>query len=119
MTPTEFKSLRKQACDLYAAQPERDKHKVSLDALFIALSAAESRTKKRDIQRAPKEAAPEWFNETLAKLKGTGERVTVSRFLLLAGQFPASKADSFNTGRWLREAGFMPKKIGGNLIFEL
>lgn len=119
MTPTEFKGLRKQARDLHASQPATDKLKVSIDAIFIALAAEAAKNQRRAIRRVSEEAAPEWFNETLAKLKGTGEKVTVGRFLLLAGKFPAQRSDSLATSRWLREAGYTPKKIGGNLIFEL
>lgn len=119
MTPTEFKALRKQACELFQSQPDRDKLKVNLDAIFIALATNEAKAKRRNIRRVSEEAAPAWFTDTLAKLKGTGEKVTVGRFLLLAGKFPATKSDSISVGRWLREAGYEPRKIGGNQLFEL
>lgn len=118
MNADDFKTLRKDACELFSLQPAKDKLKVSLDAVFIALAAAQDPAPKR-IRKAADDAPPQWFTETLSKLKGTGERVTVGRFLLLAGQFPATRSDSLNVSRWLREEGFVPRKTGGNLLFDL
>jgi hypothetical protein len=121
MNADDFNALRKEACDLFNAQPAKDKLKISLDAIFVALASETgqdkgSRAKNRKTSEDP---PPAWFTETLDKLKGKGERVTVGRFLLLAGQFPATRSDSLNTSRWLREAGYTPRKTGGNLLFEL
>lgn len=117
MNTAEFKALRAKACELYAAQPTRDKLKVSLDAVFVALAARAAEPAK--VRRTSDEEAPDWFIETLKKLRGSGERVTVGRFLLLAGKFPSTRSDALNVGRWLREAGVTPRKTGGNMLFEL
>ena len=121
MNADDFKALRKEACDLFNAQPAREKLKVSLDAIFTALAIQKQQESDAPprIRRTSEEAPPAWFTDTLSKLKGTGERVTVGRFLLLAGQFPATRSDSLNVSRWLREAGYTPRKTGGNLLFDL
>lgn len=116
MDVDDFKNMRGLACELFESQPPKDKLKISLDAVFIALA---NQAQPRKGYNASEEEVPEWFTETLDKLKGSGERMTISRFLLLAGKFPTTRADSLAAGRWLREAGFEPKKIGGNLLFEL
>lgn len=123
MNAEEFTDLRNQACELFSSQPARDKLKVSLDAVFIALATVEATPRKKSareqVQRVQEMGPPEWFEDTLKRLKGSGEKLTVSRFLLLAGQFPATRSDALNVGRWLREAGYVPRKTGGNLLFEL
>jgi hypothetical protein len=123
MNVDDFNDLRKQAGDLFASQPAKDKNKVTLDSVFIALAVANANPAKKSardaIRKQGDEPAPEWFTDTLKRLKGTGEKVTVGRFLLLAGQFPATRSDSLNVSRWLREAGYTPRKTGGNLLFEL
>ena len=118
MNEDEFRKLRSQAVKLYDAQPARDKHKVSLDAVFTALAMA-GQGEAAKVRKLTEEEPPEWFTETLERLRGTGERVTVARVLLLAGKFPATRSDSLSVGRWLREAGITPTKTGGNLIFQL
>jgi hypothetical protein len=117
MNTAEFKALRAKAGELFSAQPARDKLKVSLDAIFMALASQAAEPAK--VRRTSDEEAPEWFVDTLKKLRGTGERVTVGRFLLLAGKFPSTRSDALNVGRWLREAGITPRKTGGNMLFEL
>lgn len=127
MKPDEFETLRSQAAELYAKQPAKDKNKVSVDAIFVSLAisgaqaeTAEPRAKGKGYRRATSEDAPaDWFVETLKKLKGTGEAVTAGRFLLLAGRFPATRMDSINTVRWLREAGYTPRRAGGQQLFDL
>lgn len=118
MNTDEFNALRSQAAKLFDSQPTKDsKHRVSLDTVFLAL-AGRAQSSPAPSRKAGNEP-PEWFTDTLERLKGSGEKVTVGRFLLLAGQFPASRTDTLNTGQWLRDAGIQPKKIGGNLLFEL
>lgn len=120
MNQAQFESLRKQAKELYATQGG-EKQKISLDAIFgaLALDNALSRAEPPRVRRATEEEPPEWFTDTLARLKGSGERITVSRFLMLAGRFPAPRADALAVGRWLRQAGYIPRKTGGNMLFEL
>ena len=60
-----------------------------------------------------------WFVETLAALKGKGESITVARFLMFANRFPVKRMDQVNAARWLRDAGYIPRKTGGNLVFDL
>lgn len=117
MNTDEFNALRSQAAALFDAQPTKDaKHRISLDTVFLALA---SRAQSSPPPARKPETPPEWFTDTLSRLRGSGEKVTVGRFLLLAGQFPATRSDALNVGRWLREAGIEPKKVGGNLLFEL
>jgi hypothetical protein len=121
MKAEDFDSLRKAAGELFAQQSARgDKNKVSLDAIFTSLAVAHEVALKTGRQKSAKqEAAPEWFTKTFKQLKGKGEAITVSRFLMLAGRFPATRPDALNVGRWLREAGIEPQKVGGNLLFKL
>lgn len=121
MTPKQFDALRRQANDLYASQPRAEKHKISLDAIFtsLALQDAMLNTGGRRMRRTTEEEAPQWFKDTLARIKGKGERITASRFLMLAGRFPASKSDLWNVGRWLREEGYLPRKSGGQVLFDV
>jgi len=117
MNTDEFNALRTQAVKLFDAQPAKDaKHRISLDTVFLALAgrAQSSPTPSRRADDAP----PEWFTETLNRMRGSGEKMTVGRFLLLAGKFPAERKDSLDAARWLREAGIEDKKIGGNLLFH-
>src|SRR5690606_37636772 len=108
-----FESLKKQAKALHGAQT--GSARISLDAIFTSLAIREAVKRRR---KTTEEGPPQWFADTLAKLKGSGEKITVTRFLLLAGRFPASRADSLAVGRWLREAGHTPRKTGGQNIFE-
>jgi hypothetical protein len=112
----EFRALAARAVELHASQGARAKSKVSLDAVFLALAA--NSPASRRVRKATEEEAPQWFHDTLKSLKGTGERITVGRFLMLAGKFPATRSDALNVARWLREAGYTPRKTGGNLLFE-
>lgn len=116
MKQAEFDALRKQAKELHSAQTGNPR--VSLDAIFTALALATLAEDAPKVRKATEEAPPAWFTETLAKMKGSGERATVSRFLMLAGRFPATRSDSLAVGRWLREAGYTPRKTGGNILFE-
>jgi len=115
MNRAAFDSLRKRAAELHKAQD--GKERISLDACFVALALDEALARPR-IRRASEDEPAQWFLDTLEKLKGSGEKVTVSRFLMLAGKFPATRSDSLNVARWLREAGYTPRKTGGNLLFE-
>lgn len=117
MKDSEFKALHDRATELYASQSRNDKNKISLDAIFIALSSEKAAPAK--VRKVTEDTPPEWFTQTLDKLRGTGEKINVGRFLLLAGKFPATRADSLAVGRWLREAGYTPQKTGGNMLFEL
>lgn len=121
MDAEDFNALRKQAAALHASQPANDKAKVSLDAVFMALAAgggAKPKAAER-VRRMTDETPPDWFEDTLKRLKGTGERITVGRFLLLAGRFPATRGDAIRVGHWLRERGFVPTKTGGNQLYTL
>lgn len=117
MKDSDFKALQARAAELYASQGRTDKNKISLDAIFIALSSEKAAPAK--VRKVTEDAPPEWFTQTLERLRGTGEKINVGRFLLLAGQFPAKRSDSLAVGRWLREAGYTPQKTGGNVLFEL
>lgn len=122
ITAEKFKELREKALELHATQPS--KGRLSLDAVFTAIVAAEAANPKPQAVRptsAPGRTAPPapWFTETLAALKGKGESMTVSRFLLYADRFPVKRMDQINAARWLREAGIEPRKSGGNLIFDI
>jgi hypothetical protein len=118
MNRAAFDALRKKAAELHKGQEGRDR--VSLDACFIALALDDAiiRAELPKVRRASEDEPAPWFHDTLNKLKGTGEKVTVGRFLMLAGKFPATRSDSLNVARWLREAGHTPRKTGGNLLFE-
>jgi len=128
-----FNDMREQAISLFHTQPLKAKEKVSLDTIFISLSLASalqgsvekvekkshptSRPETRTGRDAP---AEDWFIDTLAKLKKAGEKgLTIERFLLVAKRFPLTRMDRINAARWLREAGHIPRKTGGNLIFDL
>ena len=119
MNRATFDELRKRAIELHKAQTG-DKTKISLDAIFAALAFDDAlqRAEPIKVRRASDEEPPQWFTDTLEQLKGSGEKITVARFLMLAGKFPATRPDSLNVGRWLREAGFIPRKTGGNMLFE-
>lgn len=117
MNAEDFASLRKKAVALFDSQPAKDKLKnISLDAIFLALNSSAQPVK---VRRISDDDAPDWFHDTIKKLKGSGEKFTVGRFLILAGKFPTSRELSLNTGRWLRSAGFIPRKTGGQHIFEI
>jgi len=122
-----FSDARDQAITLFHTQPPRAKDRISLDAIFMSIAMhgavddAERRAPIRPETRTGREAPPEeWFETTLAKLKKSAEKnVTIERFLLVAGRFPITRMDRINVARWLREAGHIPRKTGGNLIFDL
>lgn len=122
MKPEQFQALRDQAATLFDSQKPRDKARVSVDSIFLALANdanLQANTGAAKVRRTSEEDAPEWFVETLGKLRGSHEKFTVGRFLLLAGRFPATRSDSINVGRWLREAGVTPRKTGGQMLFEV
>ena len=120
MDTDEFHALRKKAATLHASQPANDKAKVSLDAVFVALAASGTKGKTTErVRKMADEIPPDWFEDTLNRLKGTGEKITVGRFLLLAGKFPATRGDALRVGHWLRERGFIPTKTGGNQLYTL
>jgi len=127
MEVEQFTSTRLKAIELFKSQPKGSKDTVSLDASCIALctlataragagSAQQARTVARPGNQQP--PAP-WFVETLAALKGKGESITVARFLMFANRFPVKRMDQVNAARWLRDAGYIPRKTGGNLVFDL
>ncbi|WP_295570184.1 hypothetical protein [Stenotrophomonas maltophilia] len=127
MEVEQFTSTRLKAIALFKSQPKGGKDNVSLDAIFIALcSQATAATPASSAGQPPAVARPgrqqppaPWFTETLAALKGKGESVTVARFLMFANRFPVKRMDQVNAARWLRDAGFIPRKTGGNLVFDL
>lgn len=127
MEVEQFTSTRLKAIELFKSQPKGSKDNVSLDAIFISLctlataqtdagSTRQARTGARPGNQQP--PAP-WFVETLAALKGKGESITVARFLMFANRFPVKRMDQVNAARWLRDAGYIPRKTGGNLVFDL
>lgn len=127
MEVEQFTSTRQKAIALFKSQPKGGKDIVSLDAIFISLcslvsaqpeatAARQARTTARPGNQQP--PAP-WFIETLAALKGKGESITVARFLMFANRFPVKRMDQVNAARWLRDAGYIPRKTGGNLVFDL
>ncbi|WP_323162843.1 hypothetical protein [Stenotrophomonas maltophilia] len=127
MDVKDFKAIRDQAVELFSSQPKNDKANVSVDAIFIALCSASAKPAalvepvKAGVTAMPgrKQPPAPWFTETLNALKGKGEAVTVPRFLLYANRFPVKRMDQVNAARWLRDAGYIPRKTGGNLVFDL
>lgn len=117
MTFDDFTTYRDQALMLHASQ--QGDHQLGLDAIFTAVVAHAASAQRRLAGRPPVErtAAPEWFTDALDRLKG--QRVTVSNFLLLSGHTPVTDDDARNVGRWLRDAGHAPRKIGGQQLFQL
>lgn len=113
MTPDQMNALLKQARELHAKQ-EKKGERVSLDAMFIALSGSSEGAR---VRKASSDAPPDWFVETVDRLRGTSERFTTGRFLMLAGRFPAERSESIAVGRWLRELGLIPKKTSGQNVF--
>ncbi|KPG87365.1 MULTISPECIES: hypothetical protein [Stenotrophomonas] len=127
MEVEQFTSTRQKAIELFKSQPKGGKDIVSLDAIFISLcSLANARTETGTTRQERTAARPgsqqppaPWFTETLAALKGKGESITVARFLMFANRFPVKRMDQVNAARWLRDAGYIPRKTGGNLVFDL
>lgn len=116
-----FDKLRETAAKLHDAQP-KGKGAISMDAIFIALASAQNVTASTAAAtpRPGREQPPaDWFTETLQKVAGKGEAMTVSRFLMYAGRFPVKRMDQINAVRWLKEAGHVPRKTGGQLVFDL
>ncbi len=113
MTPEQLAAMAAKARELHAKQGKRDP-KVSLDSIFVALALESAGT---SVRKVSDDAPPAWFVETLDKLRGTNERFTTGRFLMLAGRFPAERSESIAVGRWLRELGLIPKKTGGQNVF--
>ncbi len=125
MEVEQFTSTRLKAIELFKSQPKGSKDTVSLDAIFISLCSLAragdgSSTQARTVARPGRQQPPApWFTETLAALKGKGESITVARFLMFANRFPVKRMDQVNAARWLRDAGYIPRKTGGNLVFDL
>ncbi|HGM6067430.1 TPA: hypothetical protein ACKP39_004341 [Stenotrophomonas maltophilia] len=127
MEVEQFTSTRLKAIELFKSQPKGGKDIVSLDAIFISLCSQAcaqagdgSTTQARTVARPGRQQPPApWFTETLAALKGKGESITVARFLMFANRFPVKRMDQVNAARWLRDAGYIPRKTGGNLVFDL
>lgn len=113
----QFNTLRDQALMLHASQT--GDHVVGLDAVFtaVALHAYSDRARPRPMPAADAPPAPQWFADAVRSLKG--QRVTASAFLLLAGRTPATDVERRHVGRWLRSAGVQPRKIAGELLFQL
>lgn len=125
MEVEQFTSTRLKAIELFMSQPKGGKDIVSLDAIFISLCSlaripTDTGNAARTVARPGSQQPPApWFTETLAALKGKGESVTVARFLMFANRFPVKRMDQVNAARWLRDAGYIPRKTGGNLVFDL
>jgi len=122
MKPSDFLALREQAISLFEAQPKKKgEPEISLDAIFTALNnSSEPATTTAKVPRRLRDDEPaEWFTKTLEKLKGTGQVVTVSKFLMTAKRWPATRTDQLAAGRWLREAGYQPRKSGGQFLYDL
>ncbi|HKY46129.1 MAG TPA: hypothetical protein VJM50_23765 [Pyrinomonadaceae bacterium] len=108
MTRDEFNRNRSLAIDLYATQGDTT---VSLDAIFIAVSMRAARQPNDD---GP---PPEWFTELCARM--SGQAVTVSKLMMMAGRFPVSRQETLKAGRWLRSMGKEPRKTGGKQLYLL
>lgn len=123
MNPSDFLALREQAISLFNAQPKKKGEPlVSLDAIFAALNTGGDpgeTTSAKQTRRLRDDEPAEWFHKTLAKVKGTGEAMTVSKFLMVAERWPATRTDQLAAGRWLREAGYQPRKSGGQFLYDL
>lgn len=120
MTFDQFSQLREHACTLHASQ--QGASVVGLDAIFAAVAAHALHTAsepRRKPGRPPVERVepPAWFGEAVERLKG--QRLTASTFAMLAGRGPVSQEDTRNIGRWLRDIGKPPRKIGGQNLFQL
>lgn len=88
---------------------------VTADAIFVAICTG---TRTARARRPPSESdAPEWFAHALKALQG--KRLTVGRFMVLAGKTPATKAEKNAVGRWLRASGREPKRQGGEQLFMI
>lgn len=113
----QFNAYRDQALLLHASQ--EGPHQVGLDAIFAAVVAHAASARAKPAGRPPveRQPAPQWFLDALARL--AGQRVTASSFLMLSGHAPVTDEDRRNVGRWLREAGKTPRKIGGQQLFQL
>ncbi|WNL50908.1 hypothetical protein Murka_0072 [Xanthomonas phage Murka] len=112
----EFTRLREHACTLHASQ--QGTHMLSLDAVFAAVVAyAAQPARGPGRPPTPSTPPPDWFREALTRLHG--QRVTASSFLMLSGHATATEDDRRSVGRWLRDAGKIPKKIGGQQMFQL
>lgn len=116
MNADEFKRYREHAITLHGSQ--EGEHQVGLDAIFAAV-VAHALAARCKPGRKPVEAteAPPWFADAVKRL--AGRSVTASQFLVLSGRTPVTDNDRRNVGRWLRDAGYRPKKIAGQLLFQL
>lgn len=120
MKTDRFLDLRKQAIALYQAQPKKKSEpELSLDTIFIALSSPSIKRTTQKYHRVHKQAAADWFIKTLEKLKGKNVSLTATQFLNRTGRLGATRSDLLATGRWLREAGYLPRKSGGRLLYDL
>ena len=92
---------------------------VSADALFIAIVLGRRKAGRPKTARnvAMPSEPPEWFTQALADLKGRA--MTIGKFVILAGQYPSSMQQKVAIGRWLRASGRMPRKRGGNQVFDI
>lgn len=113
----QFNQLREHACTLH--QSQTGAHPLPLDAVFGAVVAHAYRVERAGPGRPPVERTepPVWFGEALTRL--AGQSVTVSSFIMLAGQAPADQQTTRSVGRWLRDAGRIPRKVGGQQLFQI
>lgn len=116
MDAEQFQALRQEALKLFKTQPKTDR--ISLDAIFAALVDERTDRPEASYRSVKQDPPPAWFDEAVKKLRGSGERLAITRFLMLAGRFPTSREETYATGRWLRRAGFTARKVGGQILFE-
>jgi hypothetical protein len=130
MEEDSFNDMREQAIKLFHAQPAKAKEKIGLDAIFVSLALADAvqekvasggkGTAKNEFRLARDDQAPDWFHETVKKMREAGEKgVTIQRFLLVAKRFPIKRMDRVNVGRWLREEGYVPRRSAGQVLWDL
>lgn len=91
---------------------------VSTDAIFNAIILGKRRVgRPRQAARGLPDAPPDWFTQSLECLKGRS--LTVGQFLMHSGIIGATKAERNSVGRWLRASGRMPRKRGGEQLFDI
>lgn len=92
---------------------------VSTDAIFSAIILGKrkpGRPGKAPMIVMPTDS-PEWFAEALDAMKGRA--LTIGRFMVLAGRAPYTRREAAAVGRWLRASGRLPRKSGGDQLFDI
>ena len=92
---------------------------VSTDAIFTAIVLGKRKPGRPAFRPrvAMPEDAPAWFEDALKEQKG--KALTIGKFMLFAGRFPYCKKEAYAIGRWLRASGRMPRKCGGQQLFDI